>query len=210
MSINVHQGTAKFVTPTVAVASYSGSKMAESLTCRKEYGGWERTDLPNQQVLQMFKSIYIYRRISNWNQPGFLSRTLILTDFIVIHTATAQSAALWVLNALHAEPERLLGLTRASGTLGSIHVDSCGFSACRSHILSPSHILPWSPWRKKPGSRLEISMPKFVGTRQLLWGHPSSHHPKNRSSRQRSPWQRAHRSGSALLMKLQPARDGPG
>ena len=154
--------------------------------------------------------IYIYCRISNWNQPGFLSRTLILTDFIVIHTATAQSAALWVLNALHAEPERLLGLTRASGTLGSIHVDSCGFSACRSHILSPSHILPWSPWRKKPGSRLEISMPKFVGTRQLLWGHPSSHHPKNRSSRQRSPWQRAHRSGSALLMKLQPARDGPG
>ena len=209
-SYNVHQGTAKFVTPTVAVASYSGSKMAESLTCRKEYGGWERTDLPNQQVLQMFKSIYIYiiGSVIGINQVFWVGHWywLILQSF----TPQLQSAALWVLNALHAEPERLLGLTRASGTLGSIHVDSCGFSACRSHILSPSHILPWSPWRKKPGSRLEISMPKFVGTRQLLWGHPSSHHPKNRSSRQRSPWQRAHRSGSALLMKLQPARDAPG
>ena len=42
--------------------------------------------------------IYIYiigiYGISNWNQPGFLSRTSILTDFIVIHTATFYSLLL--------------------------------------------------------------------------------------------------------------------
>ena len=117
--------------------------------------------------------IYIIGSVIGINQVFWVGHWywLILQSF----TPQLQSAALWVLNALHAEPERLLGLTRANGTLGSIHVDSCGFSACRSHILSPSHILPWSPWRKKPGSRLEISMPKFVGTRQLLWGHPEKH-----------------------------------